>query len=456
MRAAMAAVLGLSGALFALNVQANPDDARSAAPAVVAERAEVVDAALAELKRRVSEQLKGPERVYASSVVDAARNFKAIDVPTMPSDWAAAGLDLSKATRQGDRLVQVLPGGAKVTFTIVPQLQSYLTSLLATNQVPRGGVVLMEPNTGRVLAMVGQGSGQGQASGSFVQSSYAPSASIFKVVTAAALMESAGVGPSDQVCYHGGLRGLTPRNIQGDSRRDNICNNLTGALAFSINSIMAKLAYQRLSQEDLTIWAERFGYNSPIPFELPVEVSKAEFVEDPLERARAAAGFWHTHLSPLHGAMIGAAVSNDGVMMRPSIIESVESPQGEVVHRFEPKVFRQVMSAHTARALDQMMVDTTTSGTARKYFGNRRGFPRHLVASGKTGTLSFSEPYERYTWFVGTVRDPNLGNRAITVSSVMGNGENWRLVGPMAASEAVARYFQFASNEAPPDRKSVV
>lgn len=386
-------------------------------------------------------EVEANARSQASGIIHAARAFRPLELDRVPTDWVEVGLDLSKAKREGDKLVQTLPSGAKVTFTVEPETQAFVEKMLDNYNVPHSGVVLLDPKTGKVKAFVSHTEATPAIDG-LARKSTAPSASVFKIVTAAALMESAGVKPAAKTCYHGGRSRLTARNIKGDRRRDRKCADLSSALAWSINSIMAKLTYRHLEKDDLQVWAERFGYNTEIPFELPVEVSTANFVEDPLERARAAAGFWHTHLSPLHGAMIGAAVANEGVMMVPSIVEKFENADGETLHTFEPRVFRRVMSASTARNLGEMMVKTTESGTARRYFKRRRSFPNHITASGKTGTLSNKDPYLGFTWFVGFAENEKLDGERIAVSGLVCNTPKWRIKGPYAASEAVRMYFE--------------
>ncbi|MFU8804783.1 MAG: penicillin-binding transpeptidase domain-containing protein, partial [Bradymonadaceae bacterium] len=104
--------------------------------------------------------------------------------------------------------------------------------------------------------------------------------------------------------------------------------------------------------------------------------------------------------------------------------------------------YRRVMKPETARKLSEMMVSTTTQGTARRHFGNRRAFPNEVEVSGKTGTLSFQNPFVRFTWFVGHARHKSWGDDGIAVGGAMGNGEAWHLLGPFASSEAVRKYYE--------------
>ncbi len=404
-----------------------------------AQRAAATESALRRLDPDGDGRASMAARARAQAIAHAARAFKPVDVEAVPRDWVEAGLDLSKAKREGDHLVQTLPNGGKVYLTLDPDVQAHMQEVFDDYNVPAGGVVLVEPNTGRVLAMVSH-TQRTPPIRKVARRPVAPSASVFKIVTATALIESAGVNPSNKFCYHGGHSFLSERNIKGSLKHDRKCATMGDALAWSINVIMARLAYRKLSRQDLQVWAQRFGYNTDIPFELPVKRSKAKFVADPIERARTAAGFWHTYLSPLHGALIAATIANDGVMMRPTLIDKYVGPSGRTLYDFEPRVLRRVMSKKTAHIMAKLLKGTTEYGTARHYFAQRRSFPNDVQVAGKTGTLSNKDPYLGFTWFVGFAHD-KLGRQA-AVGGLACNTPIWRIKGPWVASEALREYYE--------------
>lgn len=410
-----------------------------------AERAAATEEALRRLDPQGNAQASAEAKARAAAIANAAKAFEPVDVEVVPRDWAKAGLDISKAKREGDHLVQTLPNGGKVYLTIEPSVQEHMEQTLSNYNVPHGGVALVEPSTGRVLAMVSH-TQKKPAIKEIARRPAAPSASVFKIVTAAALIESAGVNPNGKFCYHGGHSYLSERTIKGSLAHDRKCADLGDALAWSINVIMARLAYRKLSRQDLQVWARRFGYNTQIPFELPVEKSKAEFVADPIERARTAAGFWHTYLSPLHGALIAASVANDGVMMRPTLIDKYVGPSGRTLYEFKPRVMRRVMSKKTAHVLSNLLEGTADYGTARRYFAHRRSFPNGVQVAGKTGTLSNKDPYLGFTWFVGFGRDKS-GDKA-AVAGLACNTPKWRIKGPWVASETLRKYYDVLDEKA--------
>ena len=261
-----------------------------------------------------------------------------------------------------------------------------------------------------------------------------------KVVTAAALVD-AGVGPDARVCFHGGARRLRLTDLV-DSDRDRQCDTLAGAVGLSINAIIAKLAVRHLDQATVERYASAFGFGHAIPFDLPTRASPSEVPSDQsdrLEFARTSAGFWHMHLSPLHGGVIAATLANDGLMMRPSLVDRVVV-DGDPLLETEPEEIRRVISRRTARTVARMMERTCQDGTARSAFFDRRGrpfLPRIRVA-GKTGTLAGTDPYRGYTWWIGfaPADRPRLAVAALVV-----NTPRWRIKASYLAREALRHYL---------------
>ena len=326
-------------------------------------------------------------------------------------------------------------GAGRAVLTLDPKLQARLTKVLADYRVPWGATVLLEPRTGRVLAMAEWSQKEKGAHGLALRA-LAPAASVFKIVTAAALLER-GVGPDETVCYHGGRHRISPRNLADDPRRDRRCLTLTAALGHSANVVFAKLADRGLTPDGLRAAADRWLFNAEIPFERPVEVSRAEIPDDPFRLATTAAGFGEVRMSALHGALLAAVVANGGVLVPPDLVEAVQgvaSPERPAAHR--------VIEAPVAEALAGMMLRTTTDGTARKIFRrdrwSRRSPLREVRVAGKTGSLADRKPFRDYSWFVGfaPVEDPQ-----VVVATVIVNERLWRVKAPWVAHAALEAYF---------------
>ncbi len=357
-------------------------------------------------------------------------------VPVDPLAGVAQELDPTKFELSGDRYVQRLSDGRVVWLTLQPEVQKAVEKQMDARKVPYGGFVAIEPATGRVLAMVSRSYASNPIKGMALRAQ-APAASVFKSITAAALLEKANVEPTRKICYSGGLRHLTDDIIKGTPTADAECADLGDALAHSINAVMARLSYYHLTREHLEEMALRFGFNREIPFELPVDISTATFSDDDVERARTAAGFWNVNLSPLHGAMIAATISNGGVMMRPTLIDRIESPDSLVLYTHSPEPWLVPIQPAHAQAIAKMSEATTTVGTASAGFKRDKTFPSHLHVTGKTGTLSNKRPALTYTWFVGA--EPVL-NAKIAVGSLVVNTPKWWIKGFHVAATAIKTY----------------
>lgn len=322
-------------------------------------------------------------------------------------------------------------GKGRATLTLEPRLQERLDRYLESYAVPWGAVVVMEPATGRVLALAEHSRAEPGAKDLPLQAR-APAASIFKIVTAAALLGQ-GVTPDEEVCYHGGDHRLQPRLLADDPRRDRRCVTLASAMGHSTNVVFAKLANRGLSPDALRAEASNFLFNAPIPFTTPVQVSHAEIPDDGFGLANTAAGFGDVRLSPLHGALLASIVANRGTFVPPVLVDSTE---GVALPPAPPT--RRVVSEEVAAAIADMMETTVTEGTARRAF-RRPGPSLHSVSvAGKTGSLADRDPYRDNSWFVGFAP---VDHPQVAVAVVIVNQKMWRIRATTVAREAFAAYF---------------
>lgn len=346
-------------------------------------------------------------------------------------------MDMSALERRGGRLWATLPSGARAQLTLDPPLQGHLEGVFARYEVPYGAAVALDPTSGRVLAYVSHSSANPEA-GDLVLDPTPPAASVFKVVTAAALLDH-GVSARTRACYSGGLRGIAASDLE-DRPRDRSCATLAQAMGGSINTVFAKLADRKLTPAILARYADAFAFGQALPFDLVTRPSPTEVPTSRLEFARTAAGFWHMHMSPLHAALIGATVANRGVMPRLGLVERVFDAAGKSVRHFEPAPFRPVIPASTARVLTSMMTRTVSAGTAHGAFFDQQGRPflPGVRVAGKTGSLSTSAPYRAYSWFVGFAP---ADKPRIAVAALVVNTPKWRIKGSYVGREALRHYL---------------
>lgn len=401
----------------------------------------------------------------AIAIVDAGLENSApetedakVDIPPSPVDEkigesaqpakrvlvdALAGVDLSAMKLTDGRYRQKTDDGRTVLFTVDPGLQKYTDNLFEQYEVPAGAAVVLNSRTGRVIALTQERRLVDAAPSSAVAfDATPPAASIFKIVTAAALVDK-GIPFEKETCYSGGSERINMLHLADVPPKNHACVSMTTALSRSINAVFAKLSDKFLSRAVLQEYAARFGFNRTIDFDVPVKIqnSSAEIPDERLERARTAAGFWHTHLSPLHAASIAQSLAQDGAMLRPYVVEKIMDASGTSLYRAEPRYLRHLVSKETAGRLKRAMVNTTVQGTARKSFHDAAGRPflPGIDVAGKTGTLTGEKPYRAYTWFVGLAPTEKP---EVAVAVLVVNTPKWRIRAPQMAALILKKYFE--------------
>ncbi len=368
--------------------------------------------------------------------------------------WGDPQVALETVTKRGRHYIAALEGGGIAELTLSPSLQPAVEQLLAGTEAPFAAAVAISIPDGRVLAMAGRSTlDPSIGAAELALRAWAPAASVFKVVAAAALVQEAGLSAGSRACYHGGISAVLADNLVDIPRLDRRCDTLAYAVGKSQNAIIAKLASRHLRPEALRRVAGRFGFGEALPFEAPLEVSEVDVPDDRLEFARAAAGFWHSSLSPMHGALLAAAVANAGQMPSPRLIETAIGVDGMAI-TIPRRPARRVVDARAALVVSRMMALTTRMGTAKGSFHDRRGHAfLPIDVAGKTGTLSYrgspGDPqppaailpdggYLGYSWFVGFA--PAQKPR-VAFAVVLGNQAGRRLRAALVARHLVAQYL---------------
>lgn len=315
------------------------------------------------------------------------------------------------------------PGGAELKTTLDPRLQRAAERLLGRSGAHEGAIVAADVRTGRILAWASIGDRD------YVAEPFAPSASLFKVVTATALLE-AHVPPSTHECYDGGEHEVHPADLE---RPGSICTTFGEALGHSVNLVFARLAKKHLGPASLRQKAAELGYSGEVPIDVPVGASVVNIPDDPFGMARASAGFWNGQLSPLGGVFAMTTVANDGERLRLSLIDhggaTARVPAGRA------------MTPATARALGHMLEVTTRRGTAAKAFRRPDGQPYlpGIAVAAKTGTLIGGGRARMYSWFAAyaPATTPEV---AITV--MLGNDLRWHTKANVIGRELLSSYFK--------------
>jgi len=362
---------------------------------------------------------------------------------------------LETTALRGSHLVADLEGGGLAQLTLQPALQKSVEEALASHHLPFAAAAVVSIPDGKVLVLAGYSKVDPTLNGATLAlRPWAPAASVFKVVSAAALLQEGHVDPEARVCYHAGVSSVLRDNLIDMPGIDHSCASLGYGIGKSQNAIIAKLATRNLRPEQLERMANAFGFGQDISFDAPIEPSEVEIPREPLEFARAAAGFWHSSLSPLHGALLAATIANHGEMPAPRIIEKAVDGQGRPVVLVK-NASRRVLDRAVAEQVGHMMQLTTTMGTARHSFRDPKGRPTlPIEVAGKTGTLFYrGRPHDPtlpstattieagqlgYSWFVGFAP---ADHPKIAFAVLLGNPIAWPLKAHFVARQVIANYL---------------
>jgi cell division protein FtsI/penicillin-binding protein 2 len=371
--------------------------------------------------------------------IDVSDPLRKLAPAAPPAPPSLDGLDLMRLDVRPTKVTAPLSEGRVAELTLDPVLQRSVRAEMEGYRIPRSGVVMMEVKTGRVLAYASYVA-EGEKVDVNVRAE-APAASVFKVVTGAALIEKAGLGADTEQCYHGGKSRIAADELEDNPRRDKWCATLGIAMGRSINVVFARLAQKHITPEDLTAVGGAFGFGAPVPFAVPNQPPELKLPADPLEFARASAGFYHSTLSPLAAVELAQTVGNGGVTLEPRIVAAVLKDR-EVLWKDDrpPRTVRRAVKPETAAELTRMMVQTVANGSAFKSFHDASGasFLPDIAVAGKTGTLGDPDGSRLYTWFVGFAP---ADAPEVAVSALVVNNPSWHIKAPQLARDALRAYF---------------
>ncbi|MHA7146580.1 peptidoglycan D,D-transpeptidase FtsI family protein [Arthrobacter sp. TmT3-37] len=339
-----------------------------------------------------------------------------------------------------DRVVRLFSGvdseGASVELTIDPEIQQLAYDLIPDGQ--RGSIVVLEPGTGNILAMVSKPTydpnllsghdtsviaenaaalseqpGLSIYTNPATESLVSPG-SVFKLVDAAAALESGQYDAESQIpnppaLEFPGIEYALPNFVTGGCASRTTAD-LEFALEQSCNTPFAQIALD-LGEEAIQEQAAKFGFGEELA--IPTRVIASSFPSDLTgpELAQSAVGQFDTLVTPLQMAMVASAIANDGQQMKPQLIKSIRAADLELIESPQPEVLRQSVSRETADQLTDWMVNVVDNGTA-----TAAQVPGVRVA-GKTGTAEVSVTGDN-AWFTGfaPAEDPQ-----VAVSIVMEN-----------------------------------
>ncbi|MQA36353.1 penicillin-binding transpeptidase domain-containing protein, partial [Modestobacter roseus] len=198
---------------------------------------------------------------------------------------------------------------------------------------------------------------------------YAPG-SIFKVIVSAAALATGDYTPETVIPAPQDytLPGTTTplRNFGDSACSPSGEQSLIDALTISCNTAFAQLGIE-LGEDRIREMAEAFGIDDEdFEIPLPVEGSSIGPIDDDAALGQSSIGQRDVRLTPVQAAMIAAAVANDGVLMNPYLVDSVQAPDLTVIDQTEPKVLSEPFSDEVAEQLTEMMTSVVDNGSGRR------------------------------------------------------------------------------------------
>lgn len=350
--------------------------------------------------------------IYGASGVERGEN-----------DVLAGTADLLFGRRLVDLFTGRQPRGGSVALTIDSRAQEAAAKALGDR---RGAVVALDPATGAILAMVTSPSYDPNRLSSHdpadirnywgrlinaerqpllnraIAQTYPPG-SVFKVITAAAALDSGRFTPASRL--EGPARLNLPQTtatISNFDRRRCLGGelSLSDALRISCNTAFASLGLT-IGGDALRTMAERFGFGNS--FDLPMASAAARFPTElnAPQTAQSAIGQFDVAATPLQMAMVAAGIANRGVVMRPYLVSERLSPDLTVLSIAKPQEFGRAISPNVAAQLTTMMVNVVARGT-----GGAAAISGVEIA-GKTGTAQRGEGQAPHAWFIAFAPAPS-------------------------------------------------
>jgi cell division protein FtsI/penicillin-binding protein 2 len=299
----------------------------------------------------------------------------------------------------------------------------------ALEPVELGHVVLLDPDDGRVLAYAST------EPKSFPATRPYPTASLMKVVTAAAVLEQAPEA-TQRPCRFLGSPYYLAQNLLDPPSRGHTAT-FVQALAMSNNQCFAQLAVHELGSLAVVDAMDRLGLlEPPGPGHRPGEVDP---VHDRFELGKLGSGLAGSRIPPLAAARL-AAVLAEGQVVTPRWIERVRDADGRELRMPEPVAPRVVLRAGIPHELRSMMIETTVRGTARRAFRAQDGSALlgTVDVAGKTGSLNGKNPDGHYEWFIGVAP---AENPTIAIATLVVNRGKWRRSASQVAAEVLRSVF---------------
>lgn len=336
--------------------------------------------------------------------------------------------------------------GNSVVTTLDFNLQKKAWEAIGDN---KGAVIVMEPDTGNILAMVSKPDfNPNEAPTKYnewlkypsedsvllnraTSGLYAPG-STFKMVTALEYVmeyedyDTFSFDCAGSVTVEGGT------TIPCNNQKAHGVQGLGKAFANSCNCAFSTIGI-KLGRDKLKSLTDKLFFNTHL--DIGIESAKSSFVLDGdsslSEVQETAIGQGNTMISPMHNLMITAAIANKGLMMQPNFIKEIKDADGNVVSEAKSKIKSQVVEGKYAQIVKEYMRGVVTDGTASAF----RDVDYEVA--GKTGTAQYGTQGLTHSWFTGFAP---YDNPKVAVCVILEGGYTGKSA-QYVAKEVLNQYF---------------
>lgn len=315
-------------------------------------------------------------------------------------------------------------------------------------QGQKGAVVAMDPETGKIYAMVSKpdfrpglvaenwaelNSSESSLLLNRATQGLYPPGSTFKVVTALEYMRehendyedfkytctgSTKIGDLDIHCYGGTAHGTV---------------GLEEAIEKSCNTAFVHMA-ESLNKSKFASLAEDLMFDSRVPINLLASKSRFSLNSDSgiNELAHTAIGQGQTLITPLQNAMVMSTIANDGVVMQPYLVDKVKNINGGVIKETKTKELDDPLTKSECQTLKKMLRKVITNGTGTKAYSSQYN------VYGKTGSAEYNSAKDSHAWFIGCAEK---NGKKIVVSVLVENGDSGGRVAAPIADKVFHAFF---------------
>jgi len=415
------------------NLSTSGDDAAVIAAARNVLRGEIFDRDGERLAWNKRDKNDEPYRAYADNSLSGVIGYanRQFGTAGLENAWNAqlSGVVSADPLRELTRKFRADPSDPEtLKTTLVLQLQEAAARALGRN---RGAVVMLNPRTGEILAMVSSPTYDASAvadpttaAATFqglqddrrtpllpraTQGLYVPGSS-FKIVTSMAALSTGAITP--ETTYSNQPAAETKGwLIDGFRVRDghhpqtgNTALDFREAIEASCNIYFAETGVATGS-EALTDYSTRLGFGAPLPFDLPTAASQITNgggslpggFKDRVEVANAAYGQAEVLVTPLQMALVAATIANDGTLMQPHLVLEAQGKAG--TSTIQPSIEKQVVAPGIAQEIGAAM-RLAVNGDVGRYFTFGAAL-RTMVVAGKSGTAELGPGQQPHSWFIG-------------------------------------------------------